>query len=264
MYDPKEPMSDKEFNTTSKAIFYQLFNRKLSFVVFTGDEKKYHKWLFTNVDYKTMLVYDAKPDYFYSRVKIKDKKYLDKFYTMFPILKTTPCLIQVVDFLSALSKVKDMSTCEIKRKRNDIVLLYLDNENMVEKIIGCVLQDIDVDMYYTLWDSGLIKSNHPYSKMYTYSEINEVDGRAILMVNDSDGFAEDHDPRTAPIVAQFGNMIPHLAMFLKNMSKESQSFTICAGYDKDSVLVNAHYDTDFLSCVTTQPAQRWFIHKKKS
>lgn len=265
MFNPDEPMSEKEFNTISKAVFYQLFNRKLSFVVFTGDEKKYHQWLFTNVDYKTMLVYDAKPDYFYSLVTIRDKKYLDKFYTLFPILKTTPCLIQVVDFLSSLSKIEDMSTCQMKRVRSDIILSYSDkNNNVVEKPIGTVLEDIDVDMYYTLWETGLIKSNHPYSKIYTYSEINEIDGRAILMVNDSDGCDKDHDPRSTPVVAQFGNMIPHLAMFLKNMSKESQSFTICAGYDKDSVLVNAHYDTDFLSCITTQPAQRWFIHKKKS
>lgn len=260
-----DQITDKEFNTDSKAVFYQLFNRKLSFVIFSGEEEKQDKWLFTNVDYETMLVYDSKPDYFYSLVTIKDKNYLDKFYKMFPILKTTASLIYVVDFLSTLSKIQDMSTCSVSRRRNDIVLSYADKDNaVIEKVIGIALLDIDVDMYYTLWETGLIKSDHPYSKLYTFSEIQEVEGRTILSVFDSDG-TDGRVPRKAPMVAQFGYMIPHLSMFLKNMSKQNKSFTICAGYDKDSVIVNAHYDTDFLSCITTQPAQRWFIiNKNKS
>lgn len=264
MSDQIEQISDKEFNADSKAVFYQLFNRKLSFVVFTGDESKSNQWLFTNVDYETILAYDSNPDYFYSLVEIKDKNYLDKFYTLFPILKSTACLIHVVDFLSSLSKSTGSEPCRMTRRRNEIILSYSDKDNnIIEKVIGTCLLDIDVDMYYTLWKSGLIQSDHPYTRLYTYTEITEIDGRAILKVKDSDG-QDNHVPREVPIVVQFGQMIPHLSMFLKNMAKANQTFTIYAGYDKDSVIVNAYYNTDFLTCVTTQPAQRWFVMKQNS
>lgn len=265
MTNPLEPMTDKEFNTDSKAVFYQLFNRKLSFVVFTGNVSNYNNWLFTNVDYETILTYDSNPDYFYSLVIIKNEKYLEKFFSLFPILKTTPCLIRVVDFLSGLSKAPELSVCEIKRKMHDIILSYKDkDDNVIEKTIGCILLDIDVDMYYTLWKSGLITSDHPYSKLYAYSEINEVDNRMILKVMDSDGEDSSHSARSVITVVQQGFMIPYISMFLKSMPKQNQSFTILAGYDKDSVILNASYDTEFLSCITTQPAQRWFVTKQNN
>lgn len=258
-----DDLTAKEFMTISKAIFYQLFNRKLSFVVFSGDESKSNEWLFTNVGYETILMYDSNPDYFYSYVVIKNKAYLDKFYEYFPVLKSTACLIRVVDMLSTLSKLDDISKCSVQRRHNEIVMVYTDNDEEVIKPIGVHLMDIDVDMYQTLWRSGLITSEHSYSKEYTYMEITEVDGRTILHVSDSDG-SDEHLPRRATVVVQYGFMLPSLSMFLKNMSDQNQSFTVCAGYDKDSVIVNARYDTDLLSCITTQPAQRWFVNKSKS
>lgn len=264
MTNTTDTISDKEFNTISKSIFYQLFNRKLSFVVFTGNKSLYNKWMFTNVDYETILVYDSNPDYFYSLVTLKNEKYLDKFYTLFPILKTTPCLIRVVDFLSTLSKAKSLNDCIIRKDRNNIVLSYTDKDNIViEKIIGCCLLDIDVDMYYTLWKSGLITSEHPYLKSYLFTELQEIGGRSIVQVFDSNG-EDNHNPRKVSAVVQLGYMVPNISMFLKNMSEQNQSFTISAGYDKDSIIVNGIYDTDLLSCITTQPAQRWFIMKHNS
>ena len=264
MSEEKEPLTDKKFNACSKAVFYQLFNRKLSFIVFTGNEESYNKWLFTNVAYETILMYDSKPDYVYSLVTIKDEDYLERFYTVFPLLKTTACLIYVVDFLSTLSKVPDTSKCTLKQNREDIILEYTSNDEVVEKIVGRSLLDIDVDMYYTVWKSGLITSNHPYSRLYEFSEIKEVDSRTILRVMDSDGSDQFHPPRNASTVVQFGYMIPYLSMFIKSIPKQSQEFTILAGYDKDSVILNAHYDTDFLSCITTQPAQKWFVAKQNN
>lgn len=261
-------IDQKEFLKMMKAIFYQLFNRKLPFVVF---ERSYPtdlsfvpKWLFTNVDYDTILMYDSKPDYFYQEMTLLDDDFQNKFYTLFPLLKSVSCLIRVVDFVSSLSKATDITQCSLNLISNDIVMSYPEKDRIVDKVIGVHLLDIDVEMYRTIYASGLIQSSFAARKFLTADDLSR--DKFIMEVDDGESVLEHPHPRQARIIVQTGLTVPSLPTFLKNIKLEgplaqlSQQCVLESGYDGDSVLVNSKYSNNYFACIGTQPAQRWFVH----
>ena len=261
-------IDQKEFLKVMKAIFYQLFNRKLPFVVF---ERSYPtdlnfvpKWLFTNVDYDTILMYDSKPDYFYQEMTLLDDDFQDKFYTLFPLFKSVSCLIRVVDFISSLTKATDLTQCSLNLISHEIVLSYPEKDRIVDKHIGVHLLDIDVEMYRTIYASGLIRSSFAARKFLTAEDL--AKDKFIMEVDDGEAVLEHPHPRQARIIVQTGLTVPSLPTFLKNIklgdtsSQLSQECVLESGYDGDSVLVNSKYSNNYFACIGTQPAQRWFVH----
>ena len=88
----------------------------------------------------------------------------------------------------------------------------------------------------------------------------DEDGRVLLDLYDTRQTEENVQKKITAIM-QFGYNIPSLNMFLKNLPKQNKSFTIHAGYDKDSVSVYSIYDTDLLTCISSQPSQRWIVKR---
>lgn len=261
----------KIFIKKLKAIFYQLFNRKLPFVVFEKDDELeitdplfLPEWIFTNVDYETMLAYDSKPDYFYSKVVLLNKEFINEFYQLFPLFKTTSCIVRVVDFLSSLSKADDITQCSLNNVMDDIVLSYPEKGITVDKVIGTHILDIDVEMYYHIWQSGLITSEWADRKFLTKDDMSNE--KFIIEVNDSEPGVGFRTPRQAKVLVQVGLTVPSLPVLLKNTKVDDPSSQQCvleSGYDGDSVLINAKYSFDnLLSCISTQPAQRWFVRQQ--
>lgn len=261
-------LNPKEFMKKLKLIFYQLFNRKLPFVVFDCFNQEegdiFPSWLFTNIKYETILAYDAKPDYFCADVMILDKEFTQEFYQLFPILKSTPCLIQAVDFISALSKASDITQCSLNLIHDEMILSYPDKNQIIDKVIGIRLLDIDVEMYKTVYNSGKYPNVLPYTRIFKSNEL-QAD-KFITEIYDG-WTTEDHVPRKVRIIIQVGLTVPSLPLLLKNYKpiddKESEC-EIKAGYDGDSVLVNSHYTNSLVCCNITQPAQRWFVRREPS
>ena len=259
-------MDQKEFLKKMKLIFYQLFNRKLPFVIFEKMDPSIDEsfiipeWYFTNVDYETILMYDAKPDYFYGKVQIFDTEFANTFYTLFPLLKNESCFIRVVDFVSALSKDEDITQCTLTSSMSNIVLTYHDKGNLVSKYVGVKLLDVDVEMYKKVWWSGVIRSDFPYRKFMGVEDLKE--DKFILPIEDGEKTPK-HIPRQTKMIVQVGLTVPSLPIFLKNTKLTddiSQHCVIEAGYDGDSVITETKYVADrLLACIITQPSQRWFV-----
>ena len=255
-------MERKEFDKILRAIAYQLFNRKLPFIVFSGNASTLDEWLFTNVKYETLLVYDSKPEYYYQNVSIKNTEFLTQFYQYFTILLTTPCIVRVVDFLSALSKIDDLKVCGMRIDDSDIVVTVPTPTGPIEKSIGEVITKIDAESYKAYWKSGLVTSPHPYRHQLCYSDLNtSTDGAFGIEVPDSDQ-DPNHTPRTTLILLHSGLSYPTLDMFNKATKLTGTDFTLVSGYDGDTVLINITYDCELLSSVGTQPSQRWFVYRR--
>jgi len=267
-------MDDKQFFNTLKAIMYQLYSRKLMFIVFTGDPNKRADWLFSNVDRDTMLVYDESSEYHFSKVTIKDNDFLDMFYKKFPILLNNPAIIRVVDFCSPLSKAEALSDCELSNSADSLAMTFsMKNKTNPELVLkdtkdcGFILQDIEVDMYYTVWKSGLVKSENPFHLPLSVTDITDdkgalLENRVIVVqdiANPTDNFKAQH----AMVIMQPGYTVPTLPAFVKSVKNQSSEFELIAGYDTNSVIVNCSYDTTLLSCIGTHPAQRWFVKDRR-
>lgn len=257
----------KEYLKKMKLIFYQLFNRKLPFVVFDRfipEEDPFPAWLFTNISYESILMYDAKPDYFCANVLMNDKEFYTTFYQLFPLLQNTPCVIRIVDFLSALSKADDITRCSINRIMDEVVLTYMEKDQTVDKTIGTCLLEIDVEMYKKIYTSGIIPSVLPARREFRAEDLKE--DKFIIEMDDGDETPE-HIPRKARIIIQVGLTIPSIPMFVKNYKENDPDANVCelvTGYDGDSVLANARYHNNLLSCTITQPAQRWFVRRNST
>lgn len=259
-------LNQKDFLKLLKAIFYQLFNRKLPFVVFEREDPNalnfMPHWLFTNVDYETMLMYDAKADYFYHELRFFGDDFTGQFYQLFPLLRSTSCLIRVVDFLSSLSKADDIEQCSLNKINSNIVLSYPEKGITVDKLVGVALLDIDVEMYRKLFESGLIQSPFAARKFLEPEDL--ANDKFIMEVDDGESVLEHLHPRQARIIVQVGLTVPSLPTFLKNVKLDDplpQHCVLESGYDGDSVLVNSKYSNNIFSCIGTQPAQRWFVHR---
>ena len=259
-------LEPKDFMKKAKLIFYQLFNRKLPFVVFdaTSFDRVVPTWLFTNIDYETILMYDSKPDYFCSSVMILDKEFAATFYELFPLLRQVPCIVRVVDFLSALSKATNLTQCSLNLVMNDIVLTYIERDHTVDKVIGTKLLDIDVEMYKKVYESGIIPHVLPGERVFKAEDLQE--DKFITTVDDG-AAAEGHVPRQVRVIIQVGLTVPCLPLIVKNDKEtdpKDQSCTLRTGYDGDSVLSESHYISPLVCCHTTQPAQRWFVKRINS
>ena len=254
-------MERKEFEKLLKAICYQLFNRKLMFLILKGDPLLKHHWLFTNVDYNTMLIYDNKPEYYYQQVEIQHNEFVAEFYRLFPALLNTPCILRVVDFVSTLSKISDLSTCSIIAYESQVMLNYPTPDGSVEKPIGIVMSDLDVETYYRFWSAGICKSDHTAKQTLNYPDLKEdTDGATGVWVADCQD-DPNRQPRKALAVLHKGLLVPSLDQFTKAIKDAPTTFIVKSGYDGDSILINTEYLCSLLCTYGTQHAQRWFVQR---
>ena len=258
-------MDDKEFFNTLKAIFYQLFSRKLMFVVFTGDPNKEDQWLLTNVDIETMRVYDESPAYHFAVLNIKDKDFLHEFFKRFPVFKTISCIVRVVDFCASLAKADVLSDCTVDGNYDILTVTYPEKNKLCEELvekqtkeIGYVIPDIEVEMYYNTWKSGLVTSEDPYSKVLDEEQIFQ-DDKTIMLVQNKKVGDEKSPIKYALVILQTGFLVPTLIPFCKAIKGQTKSITLQVGYDLNTVMLTTIYDTPLLKAVITQPSQRWFV-----
>jgi len=239
------------------------------YVVFTGDPNKDNQWLFTNVDIETMRVYNDSPSYHFAVVTIKNRDFVNEFFKRFPLFKTTGSIVRVVDFLSSLAKAtSDLKACEVTGAFDLLTVTYPEKNKMCEdlvekqsKEIGNVIQDIEVEMYYTVWKSGLVKSENPYTKVLDDPQIFQ-DEKTLMVVQDRSVGTEKAPIQYALIIVQPGFLIPTVVAFGKAIKNQSKTVTLTAGYDLNTVIVSVTYDTPLLTATITQPSQRWFVKKR--
>ena len=258
---------NKKFVTLLKAIFYQLFSRKMQFVVFNGDPSKSQTLMFSNVPLETMLVYDDSPEYCFHEVMIRDLDFVADFYKRFPILKNHPCFIRVVDFLSTFTKNKDIDKSVMAIDDEDITLSYdtvdstTKEETTTVNSIGSIITPVEADMYTNVYRSGKIVSDDPYSIKINKSEVGDDESK-VMLVNDIAHPTDKFPSQCALVILQPGFNVPTLNSFCKAV-KESEEFELLAGYDKNCIILNCVYDTTLLKSYGTHPAQRWFVKNKR-
>jgi len=254
---------NKEFLTLLKGVLYQLFNRKLMFALFYGDTYDRKNILFSNISRDNMQIYDDSSNYAFANVELKDVKFREDLYERFPVLQKENCLIQVVDFLSAVTKAKDIANVEVTHDDESLYVINKEEEPQAPKEMGFVVQNLVADMYVNVWKTGLVQSPDPFIHVYTQEEITAE--KKVIIVQDVSGTDPKIIPQHALVILEAGFNIPTLDVFRKEKKLKDQSdkIELIAGYDRNCIIVNYRYDTDLLTAYGTHPNQRWFVQDKQ-
>ena len=254
--------NDKDFVNILKAVWYNLFSRKLPFITMLGDPNLSDVFMFSNVDVDTMLIYDDSAKYGFARVVMKNKKFLEDFYTRFGVIKTIPCVINVVDFIATLTKNKDINEVGIKMEDSYIYMSYTDNNITIWKKVADIVPRIVADMYFTIWKSGLVTSEDPYITVFTDKDFDDKDYK-VITVRDINQEKPNLKSQNALAILQPGLNIITLNSYLKAIKGEVKEVTLICGYDKNSIVMNYKYDGNAVYVLGTHPSQRWFVKDKR-
>ena len=260
--------TDKEFLTIGKAIFYQLFSRKMPYVIIRHDSVYNDTFIFSNVDDKTMLLYDENPEYCFHKVVVHDKKFLEDFYARFPDLAVKTCYIRVVDFFATLSKSKDLNDAKLELDNETILMTYAETSKLTDAKeifkapVGILLSELEADMYYQIWQSGIIRSDDPYIYSLDKDDFTDEESKYLLL-QDIGHPTEQMKAQHAMVILNPGLNIPTLHSFMKAMKNQCPYVRILTGYDVNCLVQNYEYETPLLTSYGTHPAQRWFARDRR-
>lgn len=260
--------SDKEFLAIGKAIFYQLFSRKMPYVVIQHDSVYNDTFMFSNVDNETMLIYDENPKYCFHKVVVHDKKFLEDFYERFSILSTYTCYIRVVDFFATLAKNKDLNDAKLEVENEIIYMTHVetskfsDAKETFKSPVGILLSEIEADMYFHIWQSGIVKSDDPYMFMLDKDEYTDDESKYIVL-QDIAHPTEKIPAQHAVVILNPGFNIPTVHSFIKSMKNQNPYVRLVCGYDVNCIVQNYEYETPLLTSYGTHPAQRWFARDRR-
>ena len=251
--------TQKEFLNIRKGIWYNLFSRKLSFITLKGDKEQRNVFLFSNVDPEDMRIYDDSSKYGFAKVTIKDEKFIEDFYSRFPIIESLPCVINVVDFIATLTKNKDIDGIELTTDGSYLFFPAPIEGNSEIKPAGEIVSKVETSMYFNIWKSGLIDKEISYTLKVDKDDLLDRDYK-VFEVRDTPEM--EMSTQKALAIIQPGINFVTLNSYCKNMKSEPTfGFLIC-GSDKNSIILNYKYSSDIIDVVGTHPAQHWFVNRK--
>ncbi len=252
----------KIFLNKLRNIFCRFFDRKMSYFVRDSREDR-NTFLFTNVPFETILLYDDAPHYSYHKVVVHDEEFLDDFYEVFPMLKDTDCIIDIGEFTVGLTdKMVEDPTKQsedgkpvlhpeletaVLSKEGESIHLYV-GEN-VSRTIGTLLSPQDASAYWGYFKLGLLTDPSPFICPTEGLDMSEKYSIWTVPVGED---------RMTKIILQPGYNIPSVAKYQK-ASKDTGTITIRLGRDGLSYLVSYDYHGALLDATGTQHDQRWYM-----
>ena len=253
----------KIFLNKLRNIFCRFFDRKMTYFVRDSREER-NTFLFTNVPFETILLYDDAPHYSYHKVVVHDEEFLDDFYTIFPLLKDTDCIIDIAEFTVGLTDkmVPDLSNespdpekpimhpeleTAVLSKEGESVRLYVGET--VSRTIGTLLIAQDVSAYWGYFKLGQLSDPNPFICPTNGLDMSEKYTIWTVPVGEN---------RETKIILYPGYNIPSVAKY-QMASKDTGTISIRLGREGLSYLVSYDYHGALLDATGTQPGQRWYM-----
>lgn len=246
----------KYFKERIKLIFSSLFARNMSHAVFGIPELKDNQILFTNVSPDKIEIYESEPNYFFHLVTLKEDRFCNLLFNLYPVLKTHIVILNVREFMSCINKsINKLEQSKITLSGQDFIFSCEE----LSTVCGLLTSEYIADHYYQIYQGGIPEGDEPY---HTNLTVDQIDPKAItyLDICDKDTGSLQKIMKSRCMLLQGKNLFSTKEYLVKSKELDNYKITLTAAGQSRALRVMVTLDCPSVSVISVQPGIRYYAH----
>ena len=251
--EQREEFDTKYLINNLKLLFSSLFARQQTQIVFGIPGCANNTLLFCNATYDQVEIYESDPELYFHLVIIKDTRFLDLFYTLFPILKECVLLLDSRLFMAGVNKsIKTILDAKLFLSGQELIFECGD----ISVTCGRLISTFMANRYHEIHKLGIPDIDKSYMAGLSIEEYQN--NSAISYVPIYKGNVDDPDVKKSKWMLVQGRTTVSLKEYMKKADPGAASLILRCGGKNTAMRVMAIFNCIWVTVESTNPGMLYY------